>query len=151
MRGALATPLSVTQPDAFTKLQRRLGCMLKHRVVPSLLLLVISLTALAQRPNPDGDRLFVPVVVHAGGIASQFRSDVFLFNRGEAGADLSLTFTPSGTDGTSQFKTVRRFLPPGNLVTYEDIVASLSRPPAAARWRSAVTWSRSSHAARPTT
>ena len=99
--------------------------MLKHRVLPSLLSLVISLTALAQRPNPDGDRLFVPVVVHAGGIASQFRSDVFLFNRGETDADLSLTFTPSAADGTSQFMTVRRFLPPGNLVAFEDIVASL--------------------------
>jgi hypothetical protein len=99
--------------------------MLRHRVLPSLLSLVVSLVVQAQRPNPQGDRLFVPVVVHAGGIASQFRSDVFLFNRGETDAGLSLTFTPSGTDGTSQFTTVRRFLPPGNLVTYEDIVASL--------------------------
>jgi hypothetical protein len=96
-----------------------------HRIAPALLSLLVVLTVQAQRPNPGGDRLTVPVVVHAGGIASEFRSDVFLFNRGETDADLSLTFTPSGADGTSQFMTVRRFLPPGNLVAYEDIVASL--------------------------
>lgn len=65
------------------------------------------------------------MVVHAGGVQSQFRSDVFLFNGGTTFADLSLTFTPSGADGTSQFIAKQQILSPGHVVELEDIVATL--------------------------
>lgn len=94
-------------------------------MAPLLLSLAVSLIAQAQRPNPQGDRIVIPVVVHAGGIQSQFRSDVFLFNGGTTFADLSLTFTPSGADGTSQFIAERQILSPGNVIAFEDVVASL--------------------------
>ncbi|MFL6246990.1 MAG: hypothetical protein ACJ74H_13250 [Thermoanaerobaculia bacterium] len=99
--------------------------MRNHRFAPLLLSLAVSVLALAQRPNPQGAHVVIPVVAHAGGIHSEFRSDVFLFNRGETFADLSLTFTPSGADGTSQFVTAQQILAPGQLVELQDVVATL--------------------------
>lgn len=96
-----------------------------HRTLPLSLALAVSLIAQGQRPHPEGSRLIVPVVVHAGGIHSEFRSDVFLFNRGLTFADLSLTFTPSGADGTSQFIAAQQILAPGHMVAFQDVVATL--------------------------
>jgi hypothetical protein len=100
--------------------------MYHHRLLPLLLTLALSFGALAQRPqHPGGSRAFIPVVVHGGGIDSQFRSDVFLFNRGTTDADISLIFTPSAADGRSQFVAVQRFLQPNQMIELEDIVATL--------------------------
>src|SRR5687767_10353117 len=96
-----------------------------HRSAPLLLSLVVSVIALAQRPAVDGARVVIPVIVHAGGVHSEFRSDVFLFNRGTTHADLALTFTPSGADGTSHFIAAQQILAPGQLVELRDIVATL--------------------------
>lgn len=96
-----------------------------HRIAPLLLSLVVSVIAQAQRPHADGASVVIPVIVHAGGVHSEFRSDVFLLNRGTTFADLSLTFTPSGADGTSQFIAAQQILAPGQLVELRDIVATL--------------------------
>lgn len=99
--------------------------MLNPRMLPLLLTIVIAFGASAQRPqHPGGSRAFVPVIVHAGGIDSQFRSDVFLFNRGTTDAKVNLIFTPTGANGTSQFNAVQRIVAPMQVVELKDLVAT---------------------------
>lgn len=94
------------------------------RRIALLLSLVIASSALAERPR-GAQRMFVPVVVHAGGINSEFRSDLFLFNRGTNANDVTLIFTRSGSDGTSEFLSAQQVVAPGQTIALEDIVASV--------------------------
>lgn len=94
------------------------------RRIALLLSLVIASSAFAERPR-GAQRMFVPVVVHAGGINSEFRSDLFLFNRGTSATEVTLIFTRSGTDGTSQFLSAQQVVAPGQTIALEDIVASV--------------------------
>jgi len=95
-----------------------------RRSVLVLVTLMMSLSMFAERPR-GAQRMFVPVIVHAGGINSEFRSDVFLFNRGTSATEVTLIFTRSGTDGMSEFLSTQQMVAPEQTVALEDIVASV--------------------------
>ncbi|MEO8216613.1 MAG: proprotein convertase P-domain-containing protein [Acidobacteriota bacterium] len=81
---------------------------------------------LTVRPARIGPVKFLPVVVRAPGVAgSFFRSDVRLFNGGSADAHLTAFFTPGGADGTAAFSAIQLVIAAGQVLTVDDILASL--------------------------
>ncbi|HKO56490.1 MAG TPA: proprotein convertase P-domain-containing protein [Thermoanaerobaculia bacterium] len=69
---------------------------------------------------------FIPVVASIRGVgASQWASDVHLFNRGPSTLTVTLVYTPSGADGNQTFAAVKAEIPSGQMVVFEDVVAQL--------------------------
>jgi subtilisin-like proprotein convertase family protein len=77
------------------------------------------------RPVDSASRFFIPAVAHATGASgTQYRSDVYLCNRGVRNAMVTAIFTPSGSDGTTSFLALRVSLSEGQAVALRDIVRS---------------------------
>ena len=71
-------------------------------------------------------RQIIPVVAHiagAGGIT--WTSDVRLFNRTSTAQLITLIFTPSGHDGTTDFTALKFHVGPQQFVTVDDVVAQM--------------------------
>lgn len=100
---------------------------MRNKLLSSLIALFAASALFAQRPShPNGSRVFIPVVVHASGIQSaDFRSDVFLLNRGATPANVNLIFTPSAADGRTNYVAKAQVLAAGETVALRDIVAEL--------------------------
>ena len=81
---------------------------------------------LAIRPVRLTSSRFLPVVTRAAGVGgSFFRSDVRIYNGGNADARMTAFFTPSGADGTTSFSAMQLDVAPGQVLTLDDIVTSL--------------------------
>jgi subtilisin-like proprotein convertase family protein len=77
------------------------------------------------RPVESASRFFVPAVAHVSGASgAQYRSDVYLCDRGSRDAIVTAIFTPSGSDGTTSFSALRIRLAAGQTVVLGDIVRS---------------------------
>jgi uncharacterized repeat protein (TIGR01451 family) len=70
--------------------------------------------------TPPPDALIIPAVAHAGGINSNFQSDVRVANTGPQAQKYQLTFTPD--DGTPKSTTVS--IDPGKTLALDDILAT---------------------------
>jgi subtilisin-like proprotein convertase family protein len=69
---------------------------------------------------------FIPVVAGIRGVgASQWASDLHLFNRGPSTVFVTLVFTPSGADGNQTFAAVKTEIASRQTVVFEDVVAQL--------------------------
>jgi len=80
----------------------------------------------AVRPFSFANRLHIPAVAHLDGAGgSQWRSDVFLFNRGNSEANVTLLFTPSGANGATDFGAMRAVIEPKQVVAFRDVVSQL--------------------------
>ncbi len=71
---------------------------------------------------PPANSLIIPVVVHAPGALGPFQSDVRLFNGNTASVNYQLTYTPTGTDGTTTGKTTTIAVAPGQSIALNDIL-----------------------------
>ena len=88
----------------------------------AILLCLVASSVFAQRPTSP-KRLFLPIVGHTAGTGgAQFTSDLYLFNRGEDAAYVTLVFTPSGADGRSRFATKTLFIPARWTVRLDNVV-----------------------------
>ena len=75
------------------------------------------------RPSAVGRRQIVPVAGYSPGAnATFFRTDLRMFNRMPRETNALLIFTPSGTDGRTDFAAVRVAVPPGRVVVLNDVV-----------------------------
>jgi subtilisin-like proprotein convertase family protein len=91
----------------------------------SLMLEFTGDVPLTSRPSSTSAK-FIPIVAHisdAGGL--EWTSDVHLFNRGSSAATVTLIFTPSGRDGTTDFAALKYIVDPQQVVTIEDVVAQM--------------------------
>ena len=80
-------------------------------------------TPFTTRPLTTQLRKHVPVVGYLTGAANtSFTTDVHIFNRSNFTASLIAVFTPTGTDGTTQFAAVRLSIPPHQVMVLDDIV-----------------------------
>lgn len=71
-------------------------------------------------------RQVIPVVGSAPGAnGTFFQSDLQLLNRGTRETEVTLTFTPSTSDGRITFGAVRVIVPPGRAVAFRDVVQPL--------------------------
>jgi uncharacterized repeat protein (TIGR01451 family) len=70
--------------------------------------------------TPPPDALIIPAVAHAGGINSNFQSDVRVANTGPQAQKYQLTFTPD--DGAPKSTTVS--IDPGKTLALDDILAT---------------------------
>ncbi|HYM60849.1 MAG TPA: proprotein convertase P-domain-containing protein [Thermoanaerobaculia bacterium] len=88
--------------------------------------LVIKYTGdepLTTRPLSTGPRRLIAAAGHVPGAnGTLFVTDLRLFNRGDSAASVMATFTPSGTDGTTQFSAVQLSLAPHQVVALDDVV-----------------------------
>jgi subtilisin-like proprotein convertase family protein len=81
---------------------------------------------LAQRPLSSAPRQHIAAVAHASGVdGAQWRSDLFLFNKGKSAANVAIVFTPSGANGTTAFGSVNVAVGPGQVSVFRDVVAQL--------------------------
>jgi subtilisin-like proprotein convertase family protein len=81
---------------------------------------------LARRPTTTAARLIIPVVAHTIGAAgTQYRSDVYLLNRGSRDTTATLILTPSGADGTTTFAAMKVTIAAGQTMLFSDVVATV--------------------------
>jgi len=72
--------------------------------------------------------LFLPVVARVRGAeATEFVSNVRIFNSSSSAANLTAWFTPSGQDGTTQFSALRLVVEPSQILELDDIVGTWFR------------------------
>ena len=77
------------------------------------------------RPAATPDRLHLTAVAHTPGAAgTNFVSDVRLFNRGSREARVTMFFTSSGRDGTTEFAALPLSIASGQIVALDDVVAA---------------------------
>jgi uncharacterized repeat protein (TIGR01451 family) len=76
------------------------------------------------RDTPPPDALIIPAVAHAGGINSQFQSDVRVSNTSGQPIEYLLTFTPSGDSGITQGQQSQFSIDPGRTIALDDILKS---------------------------
>jgi len=80
------------------------------------------------RPFSFAARQHIVAVAHTDGAAgSQWRSDLFLFNRAQSTANVTMLFTPTGADGSTNFGEVNVEVGPQQVVAFRDVVAQLFR------------------------
>lgn len=93
----------------------------------SLELQLEGVAALESRPT-GGASIVVPVVGQtAGANGTNFISDVRIFNSAATPAAITLVFTPSGSDGRTDFAAQRLHVPAGATLALNRIVQSLFR------------------------
>ena len=74
----------------------------------------------------EKERQVIPVVGSTPGAnGTFFRSDLQLLNRGTRETEVTLTFTPSTSDGRITFGAVRVIVPPGRAIAFRDVAQSL--------------------------
>jgi subtilisin-like proprotein convertase family protein len=89
----------------------------------SLLLQLTGDAAFESRPQL-AVRKVIPAAGHVTGVLGrQYVTDVYLFSA--RNATLTLLFTPTGTDGTTNFSAMRVGIEGGSVVRLEDVVAQL--------------------------
>ncbi len=76
------------------------------------------------KDTPPPDALIIPAVAHAGGINSQFQSDVRVSNTSPQLITYQLTFTPSGDSGISEGQQTQFAIEPGRTIALDDILKS---------------------------
>ena len=74
--------------------------------------------------TPPPDALIIPAVAHAGGINSQFQSDVRVSNTSAKVITYQVTFTPSGDSGITQGQQAQFSVDPGRTVALDDVLQS---------------------------
>ena len=74
--------------------------------------------------TPPPDALIIPAVAHAGGINSQFQSDVRVSNTSARLITYRVTFTPSGESGITQGQQTEFSIEPGRTVALDDVLKS---------------------------
>ena len=74
------------------------------------------------KDTPPPDSLIIPAVAHAGGINSQFQSDVRVSNTSAQLIEYLLTFTPSGDSGITDGQQTQFSIEPGRTVALDDIL-----------------------------
>jgi subtilisin-like proprotein convertase family protein len=80
----------------------------------------------AARPVTTAGRKHIAAVAHvAGANATNFATDLRLYNRGGSAAITTLIFTPTGADGTQTFSAVKLNVASGQIVQFDDVVAQL--------------------------
>ena len=101
--GGLATNDTVTIPSNFS---------------------VSMVTPVTPNPSdtPPPDSLIIPAVAHAGGINSQFQSDVRVSNTSAQVIEYLLTFTPSGDSGITEGQQTQFSIEPGRTIALDDIL-----------------------------
>jgi len=81
---------------------------------------------LAIRPSAAGLQKHIAAVAHASGVnGTLFISDVRLFNRSSSNAQITAIFTPSGSDGRTNFAAVKLVAAPGQIIALDDIVQNV--------------------------
>lgn len=92
----------------------------------ALLVALLAVSAHAERPQTDGPRQFIPVAVSGTGArGTYYVSDVRLLNRSSKSVDVTLIFTPSGSDGRFDFSVAHVGIEPGRIAHFPDIVRTL--------------------------
>lgn len=99
-----------------------LGTTTAKANVPLSVSLVSPVSPVPKGNNPPSNTLIIPAVAHAAGINSQFVSDLRLVNTASQSINYTLTFTPSGTDGTVSGKSFQISIAPGETKAINDIV-----------------------------
>jgi len=80
------------------------------------------------RPFSFAPRQHIAAIAHTDGIGgSQWRSDVFLFNKAQTTAMVTMLFTPSGANGATNFGGVIVEVAPQQVVVFRDVLAQLFR------------------------
>ena len=77
------------------------------------------------KDTPPPDALIIPAIAHAGGINSQFQSDVRVSNTSAQVIEYQLTFTPSGDSGITQGQQTQFSIEPGQTIALDDILESM--------------------------
>lgn len=91
----------------------------------SLQIVFAGEAAAVSRPTTSASRFFIPAVAHVTGASgAQYRSDVYLCDRGSRDAIVTAIFTPSGSDGTTSFAALKIRVAAGQTVVVRDIVRS---------------------------
>ncbi|MEA2338704.1 MAG: hypothetical protein QOE82_2711 [Thermoanaerobaculia bacterium] len=77
------------------------------------------------RPSTFAPRKHIAAVAHTpGALGTTWQSDVRLFNRGAAAANVTAIFTHSGDEGWNHFSAIKLSIAPKQVVALDDVVAS---------------------------
>jgi uncharacterized repeat protein (TIGR01451 family) len=74
--------------------------------------------------TPPPDALIIPAVAHAGGINSNFQSDVRVTNTAPQAQKYQITFTPSGDGGPTNAKSTTLSIDPGKTLALDDVLST---------------------------
>jgi len=87
---------------------------------------VTLVTPVTENPKntPPPDALIIPAIAHAGGINSQFQSDVRVSNTSPGLITYQMTFTPSGDSGMTDGQQSTFSIEPGQTIALDDILKS---------------------------
>jgi subtilisin-like proprotein convertase family protein len=86
-------------------------------------------TTRALRPFSSAPRQHIPVVARTAGVdGTTWRSDLFLYNRGNAEAKVTIVYTPTGADGVTAFGAVTTVIAARQLVAFRNVVGQLYGP-----------------------
>jgi len=86
-------------------------------------------TTRALRPFSSAPRQHIPVVARTAGVdGALWRSDLFLYNRGNAEAKVTIVYTPAGADGVAAFGAVTTVIAARQLVAFRNVVGQLYGP-----------------------
>jgi len=79
----------------------------------------------SSRPLTSAGRKHIAVAGHVNGAnGTRFTSDVRIFNRGNAAAQITIIYTPGGANGNSSFAAFNAVIDAGHVVAFDDIVAN---------------------------
>jgi uncharacterized repeat protein (TIGR01451 family) len=92
--------------------------------VPTVSISLVTPVTPSPKSGPPPDALIIPAVAHAGGINSQFQSDVRVSNTSPQLLKYQLTFTPSGGAGIGAGKQTTFSIEPGRTVVLDDVLKS---------------------------
>ena len=80
------------------------------------------------RPSSFAPRKIIAAVAHApGALGTTWQTDVRLFNRGAATANVTAIFTHSGEEGWNHFAAVKLSIAPKQVMALDDVVAATMR------------------------
>jgi subtilisin-like proprotein convertase family protein len=80
------------------------------------------------RPSTFAPRKVIAAVAHTpGALGTVWQSDVRLFNRGSAAANVTAIFTHSGDEGWNHFAAVKLSIAPQQIMALDDVVAATMR------------------------
>jgi subtilisin-like proprotein convertase family protein len=83
----------------------------------------------ALRPFSSAPRQHIAAVARTAGIdGALWRSDLFLYNRGNAEAKVTIVYTPSGADGVTTFGAVTTAIAARQLVAFRNVIGQLYGP-----------------------
>ncbi|HEX8172898.1 MAG TPA: immunoglobulin domain-containing protein [Thermoanaerobaculia bacterium] len=90
--------------------------------LPFSVSLVTPVSPVGRDTTPPPGTLLIPAVAHADGISTPFRSDIRIVNSAAEAVTYDLSFTPSGTNGTTSGKKTSVVIPANATLGLDDVV-----------------------------